>query len=150
MVDESKNIRQMRCSNIGGLDEVAAEMLRLFPEERIFALSGPMGAGKTTFIQAVCRQLGVGDNVNSPTFSIVNEYLTTSNESVFHFDLYRLRKPEELMDIGYEEYFYSGAYCFIEWPELAESLLPGEGVMVSIKVEDDGNARIFSFSRIGG
>lgn len=150
MVVESENIRQMRCSNIGGLDEVAAEMLRLYPEERIFALSGPMGAGKTTFIQAVCRQLGVGDNVNSPTFSIVNEYLTTSNESVFHFDLYRLRKPEELMDIGYEEYFYSGAYCFIEWPELAESLLPGEGVMVSVEVEDDGNARIFSFSRISG
>ena len=122
-------------------------MLLMFPEERVFAVSGPMGAGKTTFIQAICRQLGVKDNVSSPTFSIVNEYHTGSGEPVFHFDLYRLRKPEELLDIGYEDYFFSGDYCFIEWPELAGMLIPAGAVKVEITVEEGSGARTFVFIR---
>ncbi len=107
-------------------------MLEAHPASRIFALSGQMGAGKTTFIKAVCAVLGVADIVQSPTFSLVNEYKRRGGEPVFHFDFYRIRNITELFDIGYEDYLYSGHYCFIEWPELAESLLPEDTVRVSI------------------
>ncbi len=127
---------EFRVKSIEELDRVAEELINSFPAYRIFTLSGPMGSGKTTLIQALCRQLNVMDIVNSPTFSIVNEYLTNSGKSVYHFDLYRLRKAEELMDIGYEDYFYSGDYCFIEWPELAADLIPDENVHLEIKVEE--------------
>lgn len=146
---DSEPERQLRCTTTAGLDDIAAHMLELFQGERVFAISGPMGAGKTTFIQAVCRQLGVRDNVSSPTFSIVNEYSAAGGDPVYHFDLYRLRKPGELMDIGYEDYFYSGNYCFIEWPELAESLMPEEGVAVNIFVEEGTQDRIFRFAHAG-
>jgi tRNA threonylcarbamoyladenosine biosynthesis protein TsaE len=106
-----------------------------------------MGAGKTTFIQALCRQLQVVDVVNSPTFSIVNEYLTHEGKSVFHFDLYRIKKAEELLDIGYEDYFFSGSYCFIEWPELAADLIPDECIYISINVDESDQSRLFT---IGG
>ncbi|HOI88842.1 MAG TPA: tRNA (adenosine(37)-N6)-threonylcarbamoyltransferase complex ATPase subunit type 1 TsaE [Lentimicrobium sp.] len=129
------------------LDAIAEQMLQHFPGQTVFGLSGPMGAGKTTFIQAVCRNLGVTDNVSSPTFSIVNEYLTGDGNRVYHFDLYRLRKTEELLDIGYEDYFYSGNYCFIEWPELAGELMPDDGVRVVIKVNEHNGQRLFTFSR---
>ncbi|HPF63383.1 tRNA (adenosine(37)-N6)-threonylcarbamoyltransferase complex ATPase subunit type 1 TsaE [Lentimicrobium sp.] len=138
---------QIQCGSVSELDRIGAQMLLMFPEERVFAVSGPMGAGKTTFIQAICRQLGVKDNVSSPTFSIVNEYRTGSGEPVFHFDLYRLRKPEELLDIGYEDYFFSGDYCFIEWPELAGMLIPAGAVKVEITVEEGSGARTFVFIR---
>ena len=91
-----------------------------------------MGAGKTTFIKAICHYLGAVDIVQSPSFAIINEYRTKQGESVFHFDFYRIRKIEEAFDIGYEDYFYSGSYCFIEWPELIEELLPEETVKVYI------------------
>jgi tRNA threonylcarbamoyladenosine biosynthesis protein TsaE len=140
---------EIRVKGIEELDRIAGELISLFPAKRIFTLSGPMGSGKTTFIQALCRQLNVVDVVNSPTFSIVNEYLTNSGTSVYHFDLYRLRKAEELLDIGYEDYFYSGEYCFIEWPELAADLIPDESVHLEIKVEETSRERLISVGSSG-
>jgi tRNA threonylcarbamoyladenosine biosynthesis protein TsaE len=101
-----------------------------------------MGAGKTTFIQALCRAMGIRQEVNSPTFSLVNEYFTENGDSVFHFDLYRIEDPDELFDLGYEEYFYSGKRCFIEWPEKASHLIPDEALMVRIEVEENGGRQL--------
>lgn len=143
-------ITEIRCKNTEELDWIAKELIGLYPGKRIFVLTGPMGSGKTTFIQALCRQLQVVDTVNSPTFSIVNEYLTKEGKSVFHFDLYRIRKAEELLDIGYEDYFYSGDYCFIEWPELAADLIPDDSVSVSIKVDEPGQDRLFTIGSFHG
>ena len=104
-----------------------------------------MGAGKTTFIKAVCEALGVTDVVNSPTFSIVNEYRSdTTGELIYHFDFYRIKKLDEVYDMGYEDYFYSGAVCFIEWPELIEEVLPGDAVKVTIEEQTDGS-RVIRF-----
>jgi len=141
---------ELRCSGVSDLDRIAGQLISLYPAKRIFVLSGPMGSGKTTFIQAVCRRLKVVDVVNSPTFSIVNEYLTSDGASVFHFDLYRIRKADELLDIGYEDYFYSGDYCFIEWPELAADLIPDESVYITIEVEEPGNDRLFTIGSFRG
>ena len=104
-----------------------------------------MGSGKTTFIKSICKVLGSDDIINSPTFSLVNQYLTQDNESLFHFDFYRIEKLEEVMDIGYEEYFYSGSYCFIEWPEMIKELLPENFVYVKIEADEEGNYRYISF-----
>ena len=134
------------CAGLHELDRVAEQILGKYPEARLFALSGPMGAGKTTFIQALCRKLEVKDTVNSPTFSIVNEYRTQADMPVFHFDLYRLRKPVEMLDIGYEDYFYSGNYCFIEWPEVAANLIPDDSLYITIVVDDESKARTFVVS----
>jgi len=111
-------------------------MLAAFPEARVFALYGSMGAGKTTFIKAICSVLGVADIVQSPTFSIVNEYKTVAGDSIYHFDFYRIRKTEEAFDIGYEDYLYSGTYCFMEWPEMIETLLPVDTVRIRITGEN--------------
>ncbi len=134
------------CAGLNELDEVASRILGEHPNARVMAVSGPMGAGKTTFIQSLCRMLKVKDTVNSPTFSIVNEYRTISNEPVYHFDLYRLKKPEELLDIGYEDYFYSGNYCFIEWPEVASALIPDDCLYITIVVDDASEERRFIVS----
>ena len=106
---------------------------------RVFAFYGAMGAGKTTFIKAVCRTLGVQDVITSPTFAIVNEYETGDGLPVYHFDFYRIKRLAEVYDMGYEEYFYSGALCFIEWPELVEELLPQDAVRVEISEQADGS-----------
>lgn len=106
------------------LGMVAEDLLKSYPEIRIFAFFGPMGVGKTTFIKAICTHLGCTDLVNSPTFSIVNHYHTPSGQSIFHFDFYRIQNLEEVFNLGYEDYFFSGAYCFIEWSEKVEPLLP--------------------------
>ncbi|HPS51096.1 MAG TPA: tRNA (adenosine(37)-N6)-threonylcarbamoyltransferase complex ATPase subunit type 1 TsaE [Bacteroidales bacterium] len=116
---------------------VAGQLLAEHPGSRVFAFYGAMGAGKTTFIKAICRALGVTDIVLSPTFSIINEYKDLAGNSLYHFDFYRIKNIREAYDIGYEEYFYSGSYCFIEWPELIENLLPEDAVKVTITTGSD-------------
>jgi tRNA threonylcarbamoyladenosine biosynthesis protein TsaE len=112
-------------------------------ENKIIAFYGEMGAGKTTLIKEICCRLGTESNITSPTFAIVNEYPLTSGNSIFHFDFYRLQKFQELLDIGFEEYLFSGNYCFIEWPELAEPLLPENTVKIKIESMPDSK-RILS------
>ena len=116
------------------IDQAAEGFLEAMGEAKVIAFSGEMGAGKTTFIQALCRKLGVTAEVTSPTFSLVNEYFTGEGFSIFHFDLYRIEDPAELFDMGYEEYFFSGELCFIEWPEKASHLIPEDALRVEIVV----------------
>ena len=125
--------------SLDGIDAAAAEFLRIIRGHyHIIAFHAPMGAGKTTFTSAVCRSLGVNaQEVGSPTFSIVNEYVTSSGESLYHFDFYRLNNSEEALDIGLFDYLDSGALCIIEWPENVESLLPQDTLHVSITVGED-------------
>jgi tRNA threonylcarbamoyladenosine biosynthesis protein TsaE len=111
-------------------------------DSTVFAFYGSMGAGKTTFIKAICEELGVEDVINSPTFAIVNEYRSNTGELIYHFDFYRINKVEEAFDFGYEDYFYSGALCFIEWPERIHDLLPGDYVEVRISENSDGSRSI--------
>jgi len=119
------------------LKNASAKFLKLTSGHRIFAFYGSMGAGKTTIIKSICRKLGAIDTVTSPTFTLVNEYKTATQQSIYHIDLYRITKPEEIFDFGIEEYFASGSFCFIEWPELAEVLLPEETVRVKITVGEN-------------
>ena len=131
---------------IKGLDsisEAAREFVAKMGDANIFAFYGNMGAGKTTFIKAICEELGVTDVINSPTFAIVNEYRSDeTGELIYHFDFYRIKKLDEVYDMGYEDYFYSGALCFIEWPELVEEVLPGDAVKVIIEEEEDGTRSV--------
>ncbi len=120
--------------NTDELKHAAAQILQHNPDKRLFAFYGEMGAGKTTLIKKMCEALGVNDATSSPTFSLVNEYKTTSGDTVFHFDFYRIKSNVEALEMGYEEYLYSGRYCFIEWPEKLENLLPQECSKVSLKV----------------
>ncbi|WP_019208593.1 tRNA (adenosine(37)-N6)-threonylcarbamoyltransferase complex ATPase subunit type 1 TsaE [Phocaeicola abscessus] len=123
--------------------ESARQFVAAMGERTVFAFYGKMGAGKTTFIKAICEELGVADVINSPTFAIVNEYCSeTTAELIYHFDFYRIKKLEEVYDMGYEDYLYSGARCFIEWPELIDDLLPGDAVRVEITEEPDGSRSV--------
>lgn len=124
------------------IDTVAEKFLKATRNRTVIAFSGELGAGKTTFIQALCRSLGVKTEVNSPTFSLVNEYYTPDGGSIFHFDLYRIEDPSELFDLGYEEYFYSGKRCFIEWPEKAMHLIPEDALVAKIDVFTNGSRNI--------
>lgn len=124
------------------LDLVAVELLKHFRDARVFAFFGDMGAGKTTFIQSVCRALNSPDTVTSPSFAIINEYSDASGEPVYHFDFYRIKNLEEAFDLGYEDYFYSGFYCLIEWPEKIEPLLPEQFIGVYISAAQDGTRNI--------
>jgi len=121
------------------LNRAAAEFIKLTAGNDIFAFYGPMGAGKTTFIKAVCLELGSIDMPTSPTFTLVNEYNTARGEVLYHFDFFRIENTEEVFDFGFEEYLLSGNKCFMEWPEKIESLLPAETVRVSISPDDDGS-----------
>ena len=146
----------IQIENTKGLEAAARQFVQAMGERRVFAFYGKMGAGKTTFIKAVCEALGVEDVVTSPTFAIVTEYIIDHSEreennfqlstfnfqSVYHFDFYRIKNLREAYDIGTEEYFYSGSPCFIEWPEMIEELLPEDAVRVSIEVEEDGSRTI--------
>ncbi|KJF44006.1 tRNA (adenosine(37)-N6)-threonylcarbamoyltransferase complex ATPase subunit type 1 TsaE [Draconibacterium sediminis] len=129
------------------LEIAAKELITAFSDDRVFAFYGKMGAGKTTFIQSVCRALGSDDNVTSPTFALINEYNTADFDSIFHFDFYRIKDIEEAYDLGYEDYIYSGSYCLIEWPEMIEPLLPEKMVEVKIEVQDD-NTRLITAQEI--
>ncbi len=125
------------------IEEAAREFIGQMGDDTVFAFYGKMGAGKTTFIKALCKLLGVEDEVNSPTFAIINEYRSqTTAELIYHFDFYRIKKLEEVYDLGYEDYFYSGALCFIEWPELVEELLPLDAKKVTITENSDGSRTI--------
>ncbi|MBP8959865.1 MAG: tRNA (adenosine(37)-N6)-threonylcarbamoyltransferase complex ATPase subunit type 1 TsaE [Bacteroidales bacterium] len=126
------------------LPQVAKDILALAGGKKLFAFSGPLGAGKTTIIKAICNYLSARDIVTSPSFTIVNEYKTLSNESLFHIDLYRIKSINEAFDFGIEEYIFSNNYCFIEWPELIEDILPDDTVKIKITVDDEGR-RILEF-----
>ncbi len=125
--------------DLNSIDTAAEQFVNNMGNRRIFAFYGKMGAGKTTFIRAVCHKLGVEEEVTSPSFAIVNEYRSdTLGESIFHFDFYRIKKIEEVYDLGYEDYFYGGGLNFIEWPELIEPLLPEDTVKVEIAENSEG------------
>ena len=128
----------------GDLDRAAGEFLKQTEGVSVYAFYGSMGSGKTTFISAVCRVLGVEDEVASPTFTIVNEYLTGDGRPVYHFDFYRIEKISEALDIGYEEYMDSGELCFMEWPGKIEQILPDDALKVYISENIDGS-RTLSF-----
>lgn len=133
---------EIRIDSLDHIHEAAREFIAAMGDNTVFAMYGKMGAGKTTFTKAVCECLGVKDVINSPTFAIVNEYRSDSSELIYHFDFYRIKKLEEVYDMGYEDYFYSGALCFIEWPELVEELLPGNTVKVTIEENEDGSRTV--------
>jgi len=123
--------------NTGDLQSAARDLIKYTGENKILAFYGAMGSGKTTLIKAVCEVLGAADIVTSPTFTLVNEYKTLSGQSLYHFDFYRIKKTEEVFDFGIEEYFASDSYCFMEWPELVEEILPSETVRIRIEVCKD-------------
>lgn len=131
---------ELTINSLENIHEAAHQFVAAMWDNTVFAFYGKMGAGKTTFIKAVCEELGVTDVINSPTFAIVNEYRSDeAGELIYHFDFYRIKKLDEVYDMGYEDYFYSGAVCFIEWPELIEELLPGNAVRVDIEEQADGS-----------
>ncbi len=132
----------IKINNIEEYPTAAKHFIEAMCTHRIFAFYGSMGAGKTTFIKSVCEAMGVEDAINSPTFAIVNEYESNKGETIYHFDFYRIKSLTEVYNMGYEEYLYGNAYCFIEWPELIEELLPEETVKVSITEESDGTRTI--------
>ena len=134
---------KIQINSIETIREAAKQFIAAMEDNTVFAFYGKMGAGKTTFIKAVCEELGVTDVINSPTFAIVNEYRSDeTRELIYHFDFYRIQKIDEVYDMGYEDYFYSGALCFIEWPELIEDVLPGDAVKVCIEEQADGTRSI--------
>jgi tRNA threonylcarbamoyladenosine biosynthesis protein TsaE len=139
---KKKNMFFEKVTSLKSLGKTARKLINQFPGQRVFAFYGKMGAGKTTFIQSVCKELETPDNVTSPTFAIINEYKTETGDSIFHFDFYRIKDLEEAFDLGYEDYFYSGNYCLIEWPEKIEALLPQNVVEVKIEVQENGDRHI--------
>jgi tRNA threonylcarbamoyladenosine biosynthesis protein TsaE len=126
------------------LRPVAERLVDFSKDRRVIAFFGPMGAGKTTFIREVCRVLGIGENVSSPTFSIINEYRTKPGIPVFHFDFYRFEKPEEALSIGVEDYFATGSWCLVEWPEKILNLLPED--RVEVRIIPDADSRLITFT----
>lgn len=135
---------EIRIESLDKIREAAREFLNNIGENRVFAFYAKMGTGKTTFTKAICEELGVADAINSPTFAIVNEYEAADGEPIYHFDFYRIKNIGEAIDMGCDEYFYSGHLCFIEWPELIEEILPEETIKVTIEEQEDGS-RVIRF-----
>ena len=136
---------EIRINSLADINEAAKQFIANMGNGKVFAFYGKMGAGKTTFVKAICEEMGVEDVITSPTFAIVNEYTSQkSGDTIYHFDFYRIKKLEEVYDMGYEDYFYGGSICFLEWPELIEDLLPEDAVKVSIEETEDGG-RIVKF-----
>ncbi len=133
----------IQIQNTETIHDAAREFIAVIDENTVFAFNGKMGAGKTTFIKAICEELGVTDVINSPTFAIINEYRSdTTAELIYHFDFYRINNIQEAYNIGVEDYFESGALCFIEWPEKIEELLPENTVFVTIEEQEDGSRTV--------
>ena len=126
-------------NSLSEINHIAGNFLKAFPSDRIFAFYGQMGVGKTTFIKALCEELQVVDYVTSPTFALINEYQTQDSKTIYHLDFYRTKNIQEAYDLGYEDYFSSGEYCFIEWPELIESLLPP--IAIKVYLREIGNRK---------
>lgn len=136
---------EIRINSLADINEAAKTFVENMGDGKVFAFYGKMGAGKTTFVKAVCECLGVEDVITSPTFAIVNEYTSAiTGDAIYHFDFYRIKKLEEVYDMGYEDYFYGGSLCFLEWPELIEDLLPEDATKVTIEETEDG-ARVVKF-----
>ena len=136
---------EIKINSLADINEAAKQFIENMGDGKVFAFYGKMGAGKTTFIKAICEELGVDDVITSPTFAIVNEYQSaTTGDSIYHFDFYRIKKLEEVYDMGYEDYFYSGSLCFLEWPEHIDDLLPEDATKVTIEATDDGG-RVVKF-----
>lgn len=133
---------EIKVNSLEEINEAAKKFINTIGSNNVFAFYGRMGAGKTTFIKAVCEELGVKDVITSPTFAIVNEYTDGKGLPIYHFDFYRIKKLEEVYDMGYSDYFNSGNLCFLEWPELIEDLLPDNVIKVVIEEEDDGSRLI--------
>ena len=137
------NKTEYRVSSVADLSRIVKQLISDFSANRVILFYGEMGVGKTTLIKFLCKELGVEEHTNSPTFSIVNEYLTSSEKSIYHFDFYRIEEEEEVFDMGYEDYFYSNNYCFIEWPEKIPNLLPNNVAKVILELDEDNNRVIF-------
>lgn len=136
---------EIRINSLAEINEAAKTFIENMGDSKVFAFYGKMGAGKTTFIKAICEELGVEDVITSPTFAIVNEYQSSiTGDSIFHFDFYRIKKLEEVYDMGYEDYFYGGSLCFLEWPELIDELLPEDAKKVTIEETENGG-RVVKF-----
>lgn len=133
---------KIKIDSLDNIHAAAKQFVDNMGISKVFAFYGKMGAGKTTFIKAICEVFGVDDVITSPTFAIVNEYTAASGTPIYHFDFYRIKKIEEVYDMGYEDYFYSNNLCFLEWPELIENLLPGDAVRVTIREEEDGTRTV--------
>lgn len=133
---------KIKIDSLDNIHAAAKQFVDNMGTSKVFAFYGKMGAGKTTFIKAICEVFGVDDVITSPTFAIVNEYTAASGTPIYHFDFYRIKKIEEVYDMGYEDYFYSNNLCFLEWPELIEHLLPGDAVRVTIREEEDGTRTV--------
>lgn len=130
---------EIRINSLDTIHEAAKEFIKGMGDGKVFAFYGKMGAGKTTFIKALCEVLGVKDVITSPTFAIINEYTDGNDNPIYHFDFYRIKKLEEVYDMGYEDYFYSGNLCLLEWPELVEDVLPENVIKVTIEEQPDGS-----------
>ncbi len=133
---------EITIKSLDTIQEAAKEFINRMGEGKVFAFYGKMGAGKTTFIKALCETLGVKDVITSPTFSLINEYTDGKGNSIYHFDFYRIKKLDEVYDMGYEDYFYSGNLCLLEWPELIEEILPENVIKVTIEEQADGTRKL--------
>lgn len=133
---------EIKIKSLDNIREAAKAFLDGMGTGKVFAFYGKMGAGKTTFIKAICEELGVTDVITSPTFALVNEYTVADGSPIYHFDFYRIKKLDEVYDMGYEDYFYGGSLCFLEWPELIEEILPEDVTKVTITEEADGSRKV--------
>ena len=140
-------MKTYEAKSINDLSRIAEDILKEYETDRIFAFYGKMGSGKTTFIKEICKILGIEDNITSPSFAIINEYTDIENNKIYHFDFYRIESQEEAFDFGYEEYIFGSNYCFIEWPELIENLLPDTYVKIKI-IEKENGTRTFTSLKV--
>jgi len=133
---------EIKIESLEKIHEAAKSFIAHMGNAKVYAFYGKMGAGKTTFIKALCEEFGVDDVITSPTFAIVNEYTDREQNPIYHFDFYRIKKLDEVYDMGYEDYFYGGHLCLLEWPELIEDILPEDAVKVTIAEQEDGSRTV--------